>query len=161
MGTVEWTNWSRIGTTTVLQPNGAPITIGGQPHPIPFQWRDGWFFSGGAEYAWTERLTVRGGVGYEISPVTDQVRTPLVPDNNRVWASLGATWQLSKAIHVDLAYTHIWIDDAPINLTAGNPSFITGQPYVGSVSGHADVLSLAMVYKLAPPSPAVQPIVAK
>lgn len=161
MGTVEWTNWSRIGTLTVSQSSGSPILIGGQPHTVPFEWRDGWFFSGGAEYVWTDRLTVRGGVGYEISPVTDQVRTPLVPDNNRVWASLGATWRLSKSIHVDLAYTHIWVDDAPINLTAGNPSFINPLSYVGSVSGHADVLSLAMVYKLAPPSPAVQPIIAK
>jgi len=78
-----------------------------------------------------------------------------------VWASLGATWQLSKSIHVDLAYTHVWVDDAPINLTAGNPSFINPFSYVGSVSGHADVFSLAMVYKLAPPEPAVKPIIAK
>jgi len=160
MGTVEWTNWSRIGTLTLLQ-NGAPITIGGQPHPIPFQWRDGWFFSGGAEYNWSEQLTVRGGAGYEISPVTDQVRTPLVPDNNRVWASVGATWRLSKALHFDLAYTHVWVENAPINLTTGNPSFVSPLSYVGNVSGHADVLSLALVYRLAPPSPAAQPIIAK
>jgi long-chain fatty acid transport protein len=161
MGTVEWTNWSRIGTSTILQPNGSPALILGQPHPVPFQWRDGWFFSGGAEYIWTERLTVRGGVGYEISPVTDQVRTPLVPDNNRVWASVGATWRLSKALHFDLAYTHVWVEDAPINLTTGNPSFINPFTYVGNVSGHADVLSLAMVYRLTPPEPAVKPIIAK
>ena len=37
---------------------------------------DGWFFSLGAEYQWTERLMVRGGAAYEISPVTDDVRIP-------------------------------------------------------------------------------------
>ena len=76
LGTVEWSNWSRIGTSNILQLNGAPATILGHPVTIPFQWQDGWFFSGGAEYICTDRLTVRGGIGYEISPVTDQVRTP-------------------------------------------------------------------------------------
>ena len=29
------------------------------PVTFPFQYKDGWFFSGGAEYKWTDRLTVR------------------------------------------------------------------------------------------------------
>ena len=28
LGTVEWTNWSRIGTSNVLQPNGSPALVG-------------------------------------------------------------------------------------------------------------------------------------
>jgi long-chain fatty acid transport protein len=146
LGTVEWSNWSRIGTSTVVQPNGAPITVLGVSHPIPFQYSDGWFFSGGAEYNWTNQLTVRGGIGYEISPITDQVRTPLVPDNDRIWASMGASWRLSKALHFDLAYTHVWVKDTPINLsaTSGNPSF-NGITYVGNVNGRADIISFALV----------------
>ena len=31
LGTVEWSNWSRIGTSNILQLNGAPATILGQP----------------------------------------------------------------------------------------------------------------------------------
>ena len=27
LGTVEWSNWSRIGTTTINQLNGAPATV--------------------------------------------------------------------------------------------------------------------------------------
>ena len=107
------------------------------PVAFPFQYKDGWFFSGGAEYKWTDRLTVRGGIGYEISPVTDQVRMPLVPDNDRFWASVGATWQVFKGLHFDLAYSHIWVKDPSINISAasGNPWFIPGvtAPYVGSV----------------------------
>ena len=95
------------------------------PVAFPFQYKDGWFFSGGAEYKWTDRLTVRGGIGYEISPVTDQVRMPLVPDNDRFWASVGATWQVFKGLHFDLAYSHIWVKDPSINISAGsgNPWF--------------------------------------
>ena len=87
LGTAEWTNWSRIGTSNILQASGAPVFVGPRPVQVAFEYKDGWFFSGGAEYQWNERLTLRSGVAYEISPVTDQVRVPLVPDNNRIWAS--------------------------------------------------------------------------
>jgi long-chain fatty acid transport protein len=150
MSTVEWSNWSRIGTANFVQPNGSPVTVLGNPLAVHFEYRDGWFFSGGAEYIWSERLTVRGGVGYEISPVTDQVREPNVPDNNRIWASIGASWKVSKFMHFDLAYTHIFVKEAPINLSAGNPTFIAGPPaitYIGNANGHADVLSLALVVR--------------
>ena len=157
LGTAEWSNWSRIGTSNILQLNGAPALGLGTPQAIPFQYRDGWFFSGGAEYIWSDRLTVRGGVGYEISPVTDQVRTPLVPDNNRVWASVGATWQVIKGMHFDVAYSHVWVSDTSVNISAasGNPSF-TGITYIGNVNSHVDILSLALVMRFDEIEPTVR-----
>ena len=148
LGTVEWSNWSRIGTSNILQLNGAAATALGHPVSIPFQYKDGWLFSGGAEYICTDRLTLRGGLAYEISPVTDQVRRPDVPDNDRFWASVGATWQVIKGVHFDVAYSHVWIKDPTINLVPGNPSFLPGLPYVGSGSAHGDILSAALVFRL-------------
>jgi long-chain fatty acid transport protein len=116
-----------------------------------FQWQDGWYFSGGAEYIWSDRLTMRGGIGYEISPVTDQVRAAIIPDNDRFWASVGASWQVIKGMHFDVAYTHIWVKDPNINLVAGNPSFFAGPPalpYVGNVNSHFDLLSMALVIRM-------------
>jgi long-chain fatty acid transport protein len=164
LGTAEWTNWSRIGTSNILTASGAPATIGATPVTIPFQYRDGWFFALGGEYQWSDRLTVRAGAAYEISPIDDRVRIPLVPDNNRVWASIGASWQVFRGFSFDLAYSHIWVQDPSINITAvsGNPSF-DGVNYIGTVNAHVDVFSLAMVYRWgAPePSPVVKPIIAK
>ena len=76
------------------------------------------------------------------------MRTPQVPDNDRIWASVGASWQVAKFMHFDLAYSHVWVKDTPINITAasGNPSFI-GVNYIGTVNGHADVVSLALVVR--------------
>jgi long-chain fatty acid transport protein len=148
LGTVEWSNWSRIGTSNVVQPNGSLATVLTHPVTIPFQYRDGWFFSGGAEYICTDRLTLRGGLAYEISPVTDQVRIPLVPDNDRFWASVGATWQVVKGVHFDVAYSHVWVKDTSINIVAGNPSFIPGLPYTGTVDSHVDILSVALVVRM-------------
>ncbi len=123
------------------------------PVTIPFQYKDGWFFALGGEYQWSDRLTLRAGAAYEISPIDDRVRIPLIPDNDRVWASIGASWQVWKGFSFDLAYTHIWVQDPSINITAvsGNPWF-DGVNYIGSVNAHVDVLSLAMVFHLAAPA---------
>jgi len=157
LGTVEWSNWSRIGTVAVLQPNGAPATAAGSNITLPFQYQDGWFFSGGAEYQWNDRLAVRSGVGFERSPVTDQVRMPLVPDNDRIWLSAGATYQYSNKISLDLAYTHVFLKSTSINITqaSGNPWFnqVAGS-YVGDVSSHVDIVSVGFHYRWDNPAPA-------
>src|SRR5262245_51665098 len=118
LGTAEWSNWSRIGTSHVFQASGAPALINGTPVTVAFEYKDGWFFSLGGEYQCTDRLTLRTGVAYEISPVTDQVRIPIVPDNDRIWASIGASWQVWTGFSFDLAYSHIWVKDPSINISA-------------------------------------------
>jgi long-chain fatty acid transport protein len=159
MGTVEWSNWSRIGTTNVNQLGGAPALVGGSAFRVPFEYEDGWFFSAGAEYRWNERLTLRGGVGYEISPITDQVRTPRLPDNDRFWASMGLSWKVAPFMRFDLAYTHLWIKDPNVNITAasGNPSFSASSgPYVGTVSAHTDLFSASAVIRFDDLEPSVK-----
>lgn len=158
MGTVEWSNWSRIGTVNINQLSGAPALVGGNAFRVPFDYDDGWFFSAGAEYRWNERLTLRSGIGYEISPITDQVRGPRLPDNDRLWASVGLSWKIAPFMRFDLAYTHLWIKDPNINITAasGNPLFISPLAYVGTVGAHSDMLSGAFVVRFDDLEPAVK-----
>jgi long-chain fatty acid transport protein len=158
MGTAEWSNWSRIGTVNINQPNGSPARIGATPVTLPLQYDDGWFFSGGVEYRWTERLTVRGGLGYEISPITDQVRTPRLPDNDRVWASVGLTWRFAPFARFDLAYTHLFIKDPNVNISAasGNPSFNGSINYIGTVDAHSDMVSGSIVVRFDDLEPSVK-----
>jgi long-chain fatty acid transport protein len=161
MGTAEWSNWSRIGTVNINQLSGAPATItttATNAVTLPLQYDDGWFFSAGVEYRWTERLTVRGGVGYEISPITDQVRTPRLPDNDRFWASVGLSWKIAPFAHFDLAYTHLFIKDPNVNISAasGNPSFNGSISYIGTVDAHSDMISGALVVRFDDLEPSVK-----
>jgi long-chain fatty acid transport protein len=123
--------------------------LGPTPVTLPLRYDDGWFFSAGAEYRWTERLTVRGGIGYEISPITDQVRTPRLPDNDRFWASVGLSWKIAPFAHFDLAYTHLWIKDPNINISAasGNPWFNGTVSYIGTVDARTDIISGSLVVR--------------
>lgn len=147
LGTVEWTNWSRIGTSVISGPPLPPALLN-----LPFEYQDGWLFSVGAEYMATNRLTLRTGFGYEISPITDGVRTPLLPDNDRFWASVGATWVMGPGIAADIAYTHIFVRGTPIDISAasGNPWFATtgGITYIGSVDSHVDIVSVSLKVRL-------------
>lgn len=149
---VEWANWSRIGTVNIQTAAGAPATIGGVPVTLPFQYRDGWFFSGGADYQVSKTITLRGGVAYEITPIDDRVRTPRLPDNDRFWATAGLSYSPVPGISFDASYAHIWVRNAPINITAlsGNPWFAGGVDYVGEARSHVDIMSFGLRLHLAP-----------
>jgi long-chain fatty acid transport protein len=160
MGTIEWSRWSHIGTSNVYQASGAPALVTlGIPLTLPFQYDDGWFFSAGVEYAWLPTTTLRAGVGYERTPITTAVRTPRIPDEDRVWASVGLTHAISKSLKVDLAYTHLFIDTADVSMTPGNPWYDSTLgafgTYVGTASGHIDILSASIRYQFAPEPPAL------
>jgi long-chain fatty acid transport protein len=157
MGTAEWTNWSRIGTTVV---NQAPAFL--PPVALPFQFRDGWFYSVGAEYVMDAKTTLRGGVGYEISPVTDSVRIPLLPDNDRFWLSVGASYKMLPNFIMDIGYSHIWVKDSNINISlmSGNPWF-NGATYIGNASAGINIYSVGFRYMFNAPPPPVAPLMTK
>ena len=138
-------------------PAAPPLLIAGTPVVIPFQYQDGWFYSLGAEYQWNPQLALRAGIGFEKSPVTDTVRGPAIPDDDRTWLSVGGTYKYSDKLKFDLAYSHIFVKNAPINITnASNPFFAIGggTTYTGSVDSHIDIISVAMHYRWDDPAPA-------
>lgn len=148
LGTVEWTNWSRIGTANIERAGGAPALVGGSPLRLPFEYEDGWFYSIGAEYVWSPALTFRAGIGFEQSPITDRERTPRIPDADRTWISVGVSYQATPKLSFDLAYTHIFVEDANINISAAsaNPWF-TGVTYIGTAESKLDIFSFGVRYR--------------
>ena len=144
-GTIEWSNWSRIGTPLVKQSSGAVALVVGSPVALPFQYKDGWFYSGGVEYALTAETALRTGAGYEVSPVGDRVRTPRLPDNDRVWLAIGLSQKMSANVTLDVAYSRILVRDTDINISAGsgNPWF-NGVAYLGHVNAHIDIVSVGL-----------------
>jgi long-chain fatty acid transport protein len=149
LATAEWSNWSRIGTSLVSQAT-IPSTVA-----LPFQFKDGWFYSVGAEYVLNPKYTFRAGLGYEVSPVTDQVRMPILPDSDRVWLSAGMTYKMLPNLSMDLGYTHLFFREAPINISAGsgNPWFNPASPiaYTGNASTSVNIFSLGVRYQFGVP----------
>jgi long-chain fatty acid transport protein len=134
-GEVEWTNWSRFRNIPIVsQLNGLAATS------LNFQYNDAWFFSAGAEYKYNNALTLRAGVGYELSAVDDRNRTIFISDNDRLWLSAGASYQVTDKIKVDLGYTYISVQKASVNYTGAHPQqgavFYSAEakPYIHIVS---------------------------
>ena len=73
-----------------------------------YHWKDSWLFTVGADYDINDEFTVRGGVGYEISPVDDdKYRSATIPDTDRLWLSLGATWRVNKQLQGDFGIAYL------------------------------------------------------
>jgi len=111
-GSVEWMNWSRFKNLTVKNLAGATVANTVE------MWKDSWFFSGGVEYKPTPTMVLRAGAAYELSPVPDATRTPRIPDNNRIWLTVGGGMKVTEKISVNASYAHIFVKKAPINLVA-------------------------------------------
>lgn len=146
MATVEWSNWSRFEDLTVIAEETGATVFGGRAAgttiaSIPANWEDGWFFSGGLEYDVMPNLTMRGGVAYEISPVREAEQRILgIPDSDRVWLSLGGTTKITEATTIDLAYTHIFLEDGDFDRrTLGAGARVTGE-----VESSTDIVSVSM-----------------
>ena len=100
-------------------------------------------YSIGASFHYSDNLKLRVGVAYDESPVTDTYRTPRIPDNNRIWTSLGANYKLSSSSSFDAGYTHIFINNAPLN--QGAVGTATGL-LQGGYNSSINVLSIQYTY---------------
>jgi long-chain fatty acid transport protein len=144
VGTVEWTNWSRLGVIPItLDSTGTAIS------KLDFQWHDGWFFALGGEYDYSPKVTLRAGVAYEISPIQNASERLLqLPDADRFWASIGGTYKYSDFITFNVGYTHIFVEDADIErLPASTSPPLTTLLLTGSVESSVDIVSVGWTTK--------------
>jgi long-chain fatty acid transport protein len=68
-----------------------------------------------------------------------QERTVRLPDNDRYWLSLGATYKMSQASRLDFGYTYIMIKDADI---ANNQTAAGRGNIVGTYQANVNILSV-------------------
>lgn len=149
LGTVEWTNWSRVPELRVNCVNATPgLCAAGGPlggAPLHLGWEDGWFISGGLEHKHSDQLTLRAGLAWEKSPIqTAEGRTLRVPDADRIWASLGASYKYSEWTTLDIGYSHVFVEDAPVNVDL----FGAQGAVVGQAESSADIISVGVRSKL-------------
>ena len=104
-GTARWSKWSNFDVLNVRNADFAPLGMG--ELPVENHWDDTWFFSVGADYKIDSQWTVRGGVAYDQGPVENQYRVAVVPDTDRVWFSLGTSYNCTNNLTFDFGATYI------------------------------------------------------
>ena len=132
-GDVVWTGWSDFQQ---LKPIvfGAPV----QPPATNENWKDVYRFAIGTTWQATERVTLRAGAAYDQSPVEPQFLTLRIPDSDRLWLSVGMSYQFNPCWSIDVAYTHLFTDSVRINetTTAGN--------FTGTAEGSTHLVALGL-----------------
>jgi long-chain fatty acid transport protein len=99
-GMVRWARWSNF--------DQLDIHALGNDSPNHYDWEDTWLFSVGADYRLNNEWTVRGGLAYETGAVGEaQNRPATIPDVDRVWFSLGGSYNYSKQIQFDFGATYL------------------------------------------------------
>lgn len=114
-GLIRWANWSKFKELKIKNDLPVMIETGLQQNAAMFKelniendWQDTWLFSVGADYKINNAFTVRGGIAYETSPIDDQsTRMAVIPDTDRVWLSLGASWYATKDLQFDVGATYL------------------------------------------------------
>ncbi|MGO9459746.1 MAG: OmpP1/FadL family transporter [Rhodomicrobium sp.] len=156
LGTVEWDGWSSLGNVSATN----PLCPGGVCETLNLNYRDGWFYSLGAEYAYSPALTLRTGIGYEVSPITDATRDILLPDADRIHLGFGASYKWSDKLTLIASYSHIFFANESFCMaepTASLPTThcVSGSTVLlmGNADTSADIVSLGANYKFYGPEP--------
>ncbi|RZJ27439.1 MAG: long-chain fatty acid transporter, partial [Brevundimonas sp.] len=79
----------------------------------------------GFDYEASDRLTVRGGIGYDPTPTRDTERTARIPDADRWLFSAGASVKATDKMTVDMGLTYIAFSDGDIH---SDRTFYAGTP---------------------------------
>lgn len=117
----SYTHWSSFKDLRIVYDNPKqPVSF------EDFSYKNSWFTSVGGDYKLDEQWTLRGGLAYDQTPTRDATRDPKVPDNSRLWVSIGAGYRASDNLRFDASFTHLFVDDAKVNNTSPFLSTLTG-----------------------------------
>ena len=131
MGDLSYTRWSTLQSLNVISRNsGAQLTA------ETFNYDNSWRFAWGAAYKSSDALKLKFGIAYDRTPVNNADRSARVPDNDRIWFTLGGQWNAGKAGKVDLGYAYLYVKDPSIEQTKG------ANTLRGSYDASAQVLGL-------------------
>lgn len=96
----KYTHWSRL---TKLNAN---FEDGKKAFDKELQYSNNSRVALGASYDLYEKLTLRAGIAYDQAASRHQ-RSAAIPDTDRTWYSLGATYKFTPNLSVDLGYAYL------------------------------------------------------
>jgi long-chain fatty acid transport protein len=140
LSTVQWTHWSLIKNIVIYSP--------GAPESTPVNFRNTWMGSIGANYRlpMLPRLMLQTGLLYDEGANTNATRGPRLPDEDRIGASGGFSFALTKSMSLRMSYLHEFpgFGGNKIDYTNGFPNAGT---LVGSYANNADLVSAGVTMK--------------
>lgn len=138
LGEVAYTNWSLFDDLTVVSDAGAIL------QSVDQSYDDTVFVSLGAEYKYTPEWTLRAGIAYDQAAVDTEHRTFRIPDTDRYWTSVGASYNMSDRVALNMNYTHIFAKDAR---TVEDDAPLTSGVVAGEFDAHVNIVTAGVTFK--------------
>lgn len=141
LGTAEWIRWSSMQALSLTDSDTPNIKI-----HLPLEWKNTWLLSLGNTYRLTDKWTLRDGVAYDQTPTQNLYRDPRIPDADRYWLTVGATYAATQHLQYNAVYEHIFIRDQSVNVSQTLIPAVTGHvsaEYKGSV----DIFGVSLNYR--------------
>jgi long-chain fatty acid transport protein len=130
---IDWYDWSRFREVRIKFANGSPDVV------RPANYRDAFAFALGAEYRASSKLTTRAGIRFDRTPTVNGYRDSTVPDSNRLWLGIGATYRTSERSWWDFAFNHVFFRSTEITPVRG---FFEGSPAASTIGINGRVKSV-------------------
>ncbi len=102
---INRTFWGAYDKLDVKFNNSAPPSLN------PRNFSDANIFRVGVQHKATNTLTIRGGAYFDDSPISDGYYVPETARNDSIGLTLGASYQVSKRLGVDLSFLYLMFDE--------------------------------------------------
>ncbi|MFA0441709.1 aromatic hydrocarbon degradation protein [Vibrio sp. 10N.286.49.C2] len=142
-GSFNWTQWSKFEKLVAELDNREPDLIKEE------NWKDSYRFAVGTTYSLNKKVTLRGGLAYDMSAVDDKYRTTTIPETDRTWLSAGASYAFTKQFTLDGGLTYIMARTASINepRDSSDDEAAAFGDFTGEISGDVWIVGIQANYR--------------
>jgi len=106
-GTARWTHWTSSFPDFTVRSDWPGFDRTNHEKKVKYKYHNSWTLTGGVDYYYCKNLTFRFGGGWDESPAHDASRRTIrIPDNDRWWMSVGASY-MKNNWQLDVGYAHM------------------------------------------------------
>ena len=137
---IDWTRWSRFDQLVFVFDNPK------QPSIVqPEGWTDSFRYALGVRWTPNRVWTFRLGSAYDQTPIPNAtLRTPRIPDSDRIWLAAGVGVRPFERVQLDVGYGHVF---SP-GVSSNNADPVTGALLRGDYSAHADIVGVQFTWNV-------------
>jgi len=129
-----WTRWSQFDQLNIENPDAQAPFDNVQEG---LDWSDTVAYGLGAAYQVTPTVVLRTGLAFDPSPTNDADRTVRIPVSDRTVFSVGAGWQATDSLTLDVAYAYLHEDEGHVSYSGSATSPAYRAEYSNSAHGLA------------------------
>jgi long-chain fatty acid transport protein len=141
-----WTGWSsfdeiRVNLSQPIIGATGPTSTVLQPK----NWHNSWTFRFGMNYQVTQRIKLRAGYTYDLSPIPDETFDPQIPNANQHIFAVGGDVKINR-FTLGLAYSYVLAEDRTKNNMIGFNGVPVPQQANGLYKSDAHSLGVSLAY---------------